>query len=147
MIKGQGKLVSDEKLGIRACCYPKPGYRAEKIERRLTVMVSEYDDAIVLLGATNNVPRDTVATCITRLNSLVKAARTQNRRAHIVVSELPIRFDDITLNDKIERINGFVQHMCSKSDRLHAMNHANMFRSTGPTHAKLVSLTSPCCSG
>ena len=129
MIKGQGKLVSDEKLGIRACCYPKPGYTAEKIERRLPGMISEHDDAIVLLGATNNVPRDTVATCITRLNSLVKAARAQNRRAHIVVSELPIRFDDITLNNKIERINGFVRHMCSKSGRLHAMNHANMFRS------------------
>ena len=30
MVKGQGKLVSDEKLVIWACCYPKPGYTAEK---------------------------------------------------------------------------------------------------------------------
>ena len=81
------------------------------------------------MGGTNNVPRDTVGTCITKIHDLIKAARAQNENAHIIVSQIPIRFDDFALNEKIEEINVFIRHICSKSDRLHVMNLDDMFRS------------------
>ena len=68
MVRGQGKLLNDPKRGIQACCYPNPGYIAEQIQERLPGMVSQSDDVVVLLGGTNNVPRDTVPECITKLN-------------------------------------------------------------------------------
>ena len=128
MVRGQGKLLNDPKRGIQACCYPNPGYTAEQIQERLPGMISQSDDVVVLLGGTNNVPRDTVPECITKLNRLIDSAQYLNRRAHIAVSEIPIRFDDISLNDKIERLNVFIRHKCTKSTRLHVVNHSDMFR-------------------
>ena len=90
-------------------------------------MIAKCDDALVILGDTNNVPRDSVGITITKINNLVKAARAQNRDAHILLSEIPIRFDNITLNEKIDKINIFIRHACSKSDRLHVLKHHNMF--------------------
>ena len=78
MVRGQGKLLNDPKRGIQACCYPNPGYTAEQIQERLPGMISQSDDVVVLLGGTNNVPRDTVPECITKLNRLIDSAHTMN---------------------------------------------------------------------
>ena len=90
-------------------------------------MVSQSDDVVVLFGGTNNVPRDTVPECITKLNCLIDSAQNLNRRAHIPVSEIPIRFDDINLNDKIERLHVSIRHKCTQSIRLHVVKHSDMF--------------------
>ena len=127
MVRGQGKLLNDPKRGIQACCYPNPGYTAEQIQERLPGMILQSDDVVVLLGGTNNVPWDTVPECITKLNRLIDSAQYLNRRAHIAVSEIPIRFDDISLNYKIERLNVFIRHKCTKSTQLHVVNHSDMF--------------------
>ena len=92
-------------------------------------MIAKCDDAIVILSGTNNVPQDSVGTTITKINNQVKAARAQNRDAHILLSEIPIPFDNIALNEKIDKINISISHACSKSDRLHVLKHHNMFRS------------------
>ena len=92
-------------------------------------MVSGDDDIVVLLGGTNNVPRDTVAASITEINHLIEDARTLNKDAHILVSEIPIRFDNTDLNEKIDKINVFIRHKCTKSERLHAVRHNSMSRS------------------
>ena len=103
MVRGQGNLISDGKSGIHACCYPNPGFTAEKIQKPLPGMISKRDDAVVILGGTNNVPRDTVGTCITKIHDLIKAARAQNENAHIIFSQIPIRFDDFALNEKSKK--------------------------------------------
>ena len=66
-------------------------------------MVSEEDDVVVLLGGTNNVPRDPVGTCVMKMNRLIDDTLKLNQRAYVVVSEIPIRFDEISLNEKIEK--------------------------------------------
>ena len=106
-----------------------PGSKAEGIQKRLSGIISKDDDVIVLLGGTNNVPRDDVATCIQRINALVREAQTLNKRAHVIISELPIRFDDVSLNSKVEKINIFIKHICTKSKRMHVMSLNNLFRS------------------
>ena len=111
------------------CCYPNPGFTAERLQQRLPRMIAKCDDAIVILCGTNNVPQDFVGTAITKINNQVKAARAQNRDAHIPLSEIPIRFHNIALNEKIDKINIFIRHACSKSDRLHVLKHHNMFPS------------------
>ena len=98
MVRGQGRLLNDTKQGVSACCYPNPGFTAEQIRDRLPGMISKHDDIVVLLGGTNNVTRDTVATCITEINSLIEDTKILNKRAHIIVCEIPLRFDDISLN-------------------------------------------------
>ena len=129
MVRGLGKLLNDPKGGIKACCYPSPGFTAEQIGERLPGMVSEQDDVVVLLGGTNNVPRDPVGTCVMKMNRLIDDTLKLNQRAHVVVSEIPIRFDEISLNEKIERLDIFIPHKCTKSERLHSINHSQMFRS------------------
>ena len=128
MVRGLRKLLNDPKGGIKACCYPSPGFTAEQIGERLPDMVSEQDD-VVLLGGTNNVPRDPVGTCVMKMNRPIDDALKLNQRAHMVVSEIPIRFDEISLNEKIEKLTIFIRHKCTKSERLHSINHGKMSRS------------------
>ena len=129
MVLGQGVLVSDKTKGTFACCVPCPWSKAEGIQKRLSGIISKDDDVIVLLGGTNNVPHDDVTTCIQRINALVCEAQTLNKRAHVIISELPIRFDDVSLNSKVEKINIFIKHICTKSNRIHAMSLDNLFPS------------------
>ena len=129
MVRGQGERLTDRKRGIAACCFPCPGAKAEGIQRRLKGIVSKRDDVIVLLGGTNNIPTDDVATCITKIGGLVKEVERRNKSAQIILSEIPIRFDDVSLNEKIEKVNIFIKHLCTKSKRLHPMNLSYLFRS------------------
>ena len=129
MVRGQGKLVTDKTQGISACCFPCPGAKAEGIQKRLSGMVSKRDDAIVVLGGTNNVPADEVGTCIRRIGNLIKEVSEVNQTAQIIVSEIPIRFDEVSLNQNIEKINIFIRHVCTKSDRMHSMNLDHFSRS------------------
>ena len=111
MVRGQGERLTDRKCGIAACCFPCPGAKAEGIQRRLKGIVSKRDDVIVLLGGTNNIPTDDVATCITKIGGLVKEVERRNKSAQIILSEIPIRFDDVSLNEKIEKVNIFIKHL------------------------------------
>ena len=129
MVRGQGRLVTDKRIGISACCFPCPGAKAQHIRKRLPGMVSSDDDAVVVLGGTNNVPVDDVGTCIKKIGGLVQDVHKMNRTAHIIVSEIPNRFDDIALNYKIDKVNVFIRHICTKSKRLHAMSMDHLSRS------------------
>ena len=128
-VRSWGKLIAESSNWVKTWCYPNPGFTTEKNKIRLPGMISKCDYAIVILGWTNNVPRNSVGTCITRINKLVKTARALNDSAHIVISEILIRFDNIALNSKIEKTNFFIPHICTRSDWLHSMSHDNMFLS------------------
>ena len=121
--------MTDKRIGISACCFPCPGAKAQHIRKRLPGMVSSDDDAVVVLGGTNNVPVDDVGTCIKKIGGLVQDVHKMNRTAHIIVSEIPNRFDDIALNYKIDKVNVFIRHICTKSKRLHAMSMDHLSRS------------------
>ena len=129
MVRGQGKLVSDKSTGVSACCFPCPGSTAEGNKRRLSGIVSKNDDAVVVLAGTNNVPRDDVGTCIRKINEVVREIRRHNKHGHLILSELPIRFVNVSLNTKIEKINVFIRHISSKSDKMHVLRLDHLFRS------------------
>ena len=129
LVRGQAHLVTDHHKGIEACCFPCPGAMAEKIQKRVPGMINKHDDVVVVLGGTNNVPVDDVATCISKIGSLNRTVRQQNENADIVISEFLKRFDDESLNRKIDKINVFVKHVCTKSERLHAMKLDYLSRS------------------
>ena len=126
VVRGQGERLTDGKRGFAACCFPCPGAKAKAIQKRIKGIVSKRDDVIVLLGGTNNI--DDVATCITKIGGLVKEVERRNKSAQIILSEIPIRFDDVSLNEKIE-VNIFIKHLCTKSMRLYPMSLSHLFRS------------------
>ena len=129
LVRGQAQLVTDHHKGIEACCFPCPGATAEKIQKRAPGMINKHDDVVVVLGGTNNVPVDDVATWISKIGSLIRTVRQQNENADIVISEIPKIFDDESLNHNIDKINVFVKHVCTKSERLHAMKLEYLSRS------------------
>ena len=102
MVRGQAERLADRKRGIGACCFPRPSAKAEGIQKRLKGIVSKRDDVIMLLGWTNNIPTDDVATCITKIGRLVKEVERQNKSAQIILRKIPIRFDDVSMQEKIE---------------------------------------------
>ena len=87
LVKGQAHLVTDHHKGIEACCFPCPGATAENIQKRAPGMINKRDDVVVVLGGTNNVPVDDVATCLSKIGSLIRTVRQQNETADIVTSD------------------------------------------------------------
>lgn len=123
LVQDFGILVDDEEKGIRACCYPNPGFTAERIQGRLKHLVSAEDDVVVIVGGTNNVPRDSVGTCIQKLDSLIDSAQKLNPDSQIIIAEIPDRYDRNSDMRKIREINSFLQHVCKKSDKLNLIHN------------------------
>lgn len=122
MTRDLGLLVDDEAKNIRACSYPNPGYTAEQIQTRLDKLISPKDDVTVILAGTNNVPRNSVATCINRMDDLITEAKLLTPKCDIIVCEIPNRYDVSCMN-QIREINLYLEHVCSKSKNFHLLKN------------------------
>ena len=154
MVRSWGKLIAESSNWVKTWCYPNPGFTTEKNKIRLPGMISKCDYAIVILGWTNNVPRNSVGTCLTRINELVKTARALNDRAHIVISEMLIRFDNIALNSKIEismfssrtsvrGLTGYTQWVMTICSCQMSWGMCSIFRAQGKRNFHLIRKVSP----
>ena len=131
LVRDLGHFVDDEAQSIRACSYPHPGYRAEQIQRRLSSLISPKDDIVVILGGTNNIPNESVANCINRIDDLINKAQELKPEGPIIVPELPDRFDDPKHMDSVREINTYLNHTCRKSNTLHLLKNEFVRRDFG----------------
>ena len=121
LVRGLGPLTNRDT--IDAISYTNGGCSIQHIEPRLDSMARPDDDVIVLAAGTNNVPRESVATIITRLRRMIDNARQLRPKASLIVPEIPRRYDEPGLNGKIAKINAFIRHKCSTNDTLHSITH------------------------
>ena len=47
-----------------------------------------------------------------------------NKNAQIILMDLPHRYDDPSLNEKIDKINVFIAHKCKKTANVHHIKHS-----------------------
>ena len=120
LVRGQAHPVKDRHKGIEACCYPCPGALAEEIQVWAPGIINTRDDLAVVL--------DDVAICITKIGSLIRTVCQQNEYADIIIIEILKTFDEECLNHKIEKINVFVTHVCTKSEQLQTMKLDYLFQ-------------------
>ena len=108
--------------GLDAKVHAHSGEKAQQIQPRITVETSLDDDYIVLAGGTNNVPREYVVDIIRHVGNLIDHTREVRSTQHILIPQLLYRYDNKYWrknNEKIDRVNGFLRHRCSKDPRMH----------------------------
>ena len=108
--------------GVYGCSFPFPGYKAEEITSRLPGCISESDDLVVIFGGTNNIPTDSIATCIHNISELVSEAVRIRPNKPILISEIPSRFDG-DYGHKIQPVNDYLDHLTKKHENLFLLCH------------------------
>ena len=122
LVRGLAPLVHGPELD--ATGFTNPGHTAQQIEARITNMVRDStSDIIVLAAGTNNTPNDTEAECVKAVRSLVETTTKRNPHSDIILCELPYRYDNPSLNSKINRINQYIRDTCRRNKRLHILSH------------------------
>ena len=93
------------------------------MEPRIKDMTSPNDDVVVVALGTNNVPTDSVGTCITKIGRVIDYTKRLNPDSRLVIPEIPHRFDRKELNASIDKINQFIHHKCNKMDNTYSVRH------------------------
>ena len=116
--------------GLDAEVHTYSGYRAERIQQRVTHDVSPAEDKyIVCAGGTNNIPKDDVYKIIHHVGNLIDHTRDVCPTQHIIVPQILHRYDTkdwVYHNEKINRVNCFLKHRCTKDPRMHFLNLDNI---------------------
>lgn len=120
MVRDLGSLLQSR--GMDACSYTNPGCRAEHIRPRIESMTSDADDFIILAGGTNNIPSEGAADAILDIGKTIDHTRRMRPNSQIIIPQVLYRYDETNhqkLNQKIDRVNVFLQHKCMKDPSLH----------------------------
>ena len=128
LVRDMGEHVDDRTRNIRASSYPNPGYTAEELTPILKHVTSDKDDVLVIFGGTNNIPRDSVSTCIRKIDNLISEAIRLRPNKAILMSEIAKRYDGDYMY-KIEEINDYIHHTSAKHQNLHVLEHGDLCRS------------------
>ena len=120
-------MIRDQEIhqkarGLDAKCQAFSGRCAHEIQPHVQNATAEDDDAIVLGGGTNNIPRDNVADIIIDIARLIDHTREIRPSQHIIIPQMLNRYDTNDYeyhNEKIRRVNIFLKHRCTKDSRMH----------------------------
>ena len=108
--------------GLDAKCSAFPGRCAEEIQPHISSATDPDDDVIVLGGGTNNIPKNSVKDIINHVGNLIDHTREIRPGQHILIPQMLQRFDSPAHrahNDKIRRVNVFLQHRCKRDPLMH----------------------------
>ena len=108
--------------GLDAKVHAHSGEKAQQIQPRINEETSPDDDYIILAGGTNNVPREYVVAIIRHIGNLIDHTREVRPTQQIIIPQLLHRYDNKYWrknNEKINRVNGFLRHRCSKDPLMH----------------------------
>ena len=114
--------VHQQARGLDSKCQAFSGRCAHEIQPHVMTATAEDDDAIVLGGGTNNIPRDYVADAIIDIARLIDHTRKIRPNQQIIIPQMLNRYDSDDYeqhNEKIRRINIFLKHRCTKDSRMH----------------------------
>ena len=98
--------------GISNCVvYPFPGYRVEDIEKKLPDFIGLSPKYLIFMCGTNNMPTNSVPQTMSKLKSLIDAAKLLMPQTHIIMSGILQRLDLPYLNQDINAVNEGLSRM------------------------------------
>ncbi len=116
-VRGLGTLLNDKKLS--AVCYTNPGCKAQHIRDRVpNMMCGLKNDYVVLAGGGNNIPDESVKVCVQNIGLLVATALAHNEKSHVILPNIPYRYDEPLLNSKIDEVNNMLKQKCDGMNRV-----------------------------
>ncbi len=132
-VRGLGNLLNDTKLN--AVCYTNPGCKAQHITDRVPNMLCGLkNDYVILAGGANNIPDESVKSCVQNIGLLVATTLAHNERCHVILPNIPYRYDEPMLNSKIDEVNNVLKQKCNGMARvtyLHQMYESTDYKRDG----------------
>ena len=117
MVRGLGGMVTCK--DIAACCFTNPGATTDYFIDKLGQMTRPDDDVIIVQVGSNNIPEDSAATLIDKLDELTDDLRKMRPLSHVIVAPIPLRIDNLSYANKdIKRVNEFIRLTCRLDNHL-----------------------------
>ena len=117
--------------GFQATGYVYPGHTARQINAHIRHIPADSDVTVIAAG-TNNVQQQSVPECIAEIKQVIDNVARKRRDKHVIMSARPYRYDQPSLNTKIDIINSFIADQVKKRNRWHLLRHELSHRDYKP---------------
>ena len=129
IVRGVAPMVQGR--GFQATGYVHPGHTARQINAHIRHIPADSDVTVIAAG-TNNVQQQSVPKCVAKIKQVVDNVARKRRDKHVIMSALPYRYDQPSLNTKIDTINSFIADQVKKRNRWNLLRHKLSHRDYKP---------------
>ena len=122
MARDVASLVNSDEFDAFAYVYP--GRKVAAISARLNVLLDgDTSDYIVLSVGTSNIHDDRIDNCKQELKGIIDTVSQAAPNKSIIVCSIPPRFDDPSLNSKIDSVNNYIAHLIDSKQNISLLTH------------------------
>ena len=117
--RGVGEQLNDR--GVPAECYMYRGCQIPHIKSRVKHIIPGHVNPrlCVLQAGGNDAERESAAAVISQYDGLIQEVRRCSPGSDIIVSAIPHRRKNLTINNKIDQINAHLQQKCTQEEGIH----------------------------
>ena len=119
LVRGVAPLVNDKELD--ATGFVNPGRTARQINARVRNIPTT--DITVMAAGTINIQRQPLELCKEELRQLIDNVSRKRKNKTVIMSQIPKRYDEPTLNKKIDLVNEFISSQISHHKNWHLLTH------------------------
>ena len=120
MVRGVGPFLNHSK-DHDAVSFVYPGRTAKYINGRLKDIPES--DFTVLSAGSNNIEKQSVKDCAEEIRQTIDNISRKRRGKHVIMCQIPHRFDKIHLNNKIDVVNKLMSEVIGKYRNVHLLRH------------------------
>ena len=120
MVRGVGPFFNHSK-DHDAVSFVYPGRTAKYINGRLKDIPES--DITVLSAGSNNIEKQSVKDCAEEIRQTIDNISRKRRGKHVIMCQIPHRFDKIHLNNKIDVVNQLISEVIGKYRNVHLLKH------------------------
>ena len=129
IVRGVAPMVQGR--GFQATGYVYPGHTARQINAHIRHIPADSDVTVIAAG-TNNVQQQSVPECVAEIKQVIDNVARKRRDKHVIMSALPYRYDQPSLNTKVDTINSVIADQVKKRNRWHLLRHELSHRDYKP---------------
>ena len=120
MVRGVGPFLNHSK-DHDAVSFVYPGRTAKYINGSLKDIPES--DFTVLSAGSNNIEKQSVKDCAEEIRQTIDNISRKRRGKHVIMCQIPRRFDKIHLNNKIDVVNKLMSEVIEKYRNVHLLRH------------------------
>ena len=119
IVRGVAPMVNGREFD--ACGFVYGGRTAKQINDRIGYIPDT--DVTVIAAGTNNVETDSIKETTKQIGEVINNVATKRKGKHVIMSTIPHRYDKPELNDKIDRINTFIEEQVKHQPNWALLRH------------------------
>ena len=121
IVRGVASLVDGKQFD--ASGYVFPGRTAGEINSCVDNLDIHESDVAVIAAGTNNIESQTMSQCKAEIGHVIDNVSRRRNNQHVIMCQLPPRYDKPYLNNKIEKVNDFIRQQVSRRAHWYLLQH------------------------